>query len=301
MATRDGRTAFALTSLLNFRDVGLSINYYSKTQLLRPHLFYRSARPDEVTPSDRGRLLNDYQIKTIIDLRTPTEHIEQARNYAAATARQPAVVPAEPLAPVRIPEIRYEDVNLNGSSYANALIWQLSYHHAAKLIFYYAIGWRKDAIAILALNVMASRGLSGLAIDSLLYSRSEVRAVFSILSNAESYPLLVHCTQGKDRTGLTVLLVLMLCGVAMEAIERDYRLSESELQPERHEKLEEIRSIGLPDDFADCPAEWTGTVCAYINEELGGVETYLESCGIMMEQQERLKNLLMVRTEDVQI
>jgi hypothetical protein len=176
---------------------------------------------------------------------------------------------------------------------------QLSYHHAAKLILYYALGWRKDAIAILASNVMASRGLSGLAIDSLLYSRAEVKAIFSILCNAESYPVLVHCTQGKDRTGLTVLLVLMLCDVPIEAIEKDYRLSESELQPERQEKLEEIRSISLPDDFADCPAEWTKTGCAYINEELGGVETYLESCGVTREQQERLRKLLVVGAEGV--
>ena len=298
MATSDGRSAF--TSLLNFRDLGASINHFSGSNLIRPNLFYRSARPDSATTSDRRLLLNEYKIKTIIDLRTPTEHIEQARKHAAATTpSQPAVAPKEPLAPVRMPEIRYEDVNLNGSSYSNALIKQLSYHHAGKLIFYYAVGWRKDAIAILATNVMAARGLSGLAIDSLLYSRGEVKAIFSTLCNVDSYPLLVHCTQGKDRTGLTVLLVCMLCDVPIEAIEKDYRLSESELQPERQEKLDEIRSISLPDDFADCPAEWTRTVCTYINQELGGVEKYLESCGVAREQQERLKKLLIVRTEGV--
>ena len=293
MATPDGRSTF--TSLLNFRDVGVSTNHFSNTHLLRPALFYRSARPDSATPSDRDRLLKNYKIKTVIDLRTPTEHIEQARKRTAApTPSQPAVAPKEPLAPVRIPEIKYEDVNLNGSSYSNALIKQLSYHHAAKLIFYYAMGWRKDAIAILATNVMAARGLSGLAIDSLLYSRAEVKAIFSILCNVDAYPVLMYCTQGKDRTGLTVLLVGMLCGVPIEAIEKDYRLSESELQPEREEKLDEIRSISLPDDFADCPAEWTRTVSAYINEKLGGAEKYLESCGVTREQQERLKKLLMV-------
>jgi protein tyrosine/serine phosphatase len=96
-----------------------------------------------------------------------------------------------------------------------------------------------------------------------------------------------------------VLLVLMLCNVPIEAIEKDYRLSESELQPERQEKLEEIRSISLPDDFAECPAEWTRTVCAYINEELGGVETYLESCDVTREQQERLRRLLVVNSGGV--
>lgn len=293
MATSDGRTTF--TSLLNFRDVGASINHFSPTPILRPGLSYRSARPDSATPSDRARLLTDYKIKTIIDLRTPTEHIEQARKHAAAsTPSQPGAAPKQPLAPVRMPEIRYEDVNLNGSSYSNALMKQLSYHHAAKLICYYALGWRKDAIAILATHVMAARGLAGLAIDSLLYSKAEIRAIFTILCDVSRYPVLVHCTQGKDRTGLTVLLVCMLCRVAVEAVEKDYRLSESELMPEREEKLEEIRSIALPDSFADCPAEWTRTVWTYVNEELGGVEAYLESCGVTREQQAKLKKLLLI-------
>lgn len=297
MAQQDGRSTFE--RLLNFRDVALSINRFSGTHLLRSGLLYRSARPDEATPSDRQRLLNDFKIKTTLDLRTPTEHLEQARKRTAtSTPAAPAVAPKDPLSPVRIPEIKYADVNLNGSSYSNALIKQLSYHHAAKLILYYALGWRKAAIAILASNVMASRGLDGLAIDSLLYSKTEIKAIFDILCNAASCPILVHCTQGKDRTGLTVLLVLMLCEVPVDAIEKDYRLSESELEPEREEKLGEIRSISLPDSFADCPEDWTRVVCKYINEELGGVEKYLQSCGVTREQQQELRKSLMVKTSD---
>ena len=266
----DGRSTF--DHLLNFRDVSQSINHTLPNRLLRPGLFYRSARPDATTPSDRQRLLTSYKIKTILDLRTPTEHLEQAKKYAAATPSAPAISPKDPLAPVRIAGIKYENVNLNGSAYSNALIKQLSYYHAAKLFFLYAAGWRKEAIAVLATNVMAARGLDGLAIDSLIHSKAEIGRIFAILCDEGRYPVLVHCTQGKDRTGLVVLLVLMLCGVPLEAVEADYRLSERELAPEREEKVREVGSIGLPEVFADCPLEWTGVVWRFVEEECGGVE-----------------------------
>ena len=291
MAAQDGRTNF--TNILNFRDVAVSINHITSSTLLRPGLFYRSARPDAATPSDRHLLTNSYKIQTIIDLRTPTEHIEQSRKHGVSPA-----TPKDTPSAFRIAGIAYKDINLNGSAYSNALIKQLPYHKAAKLILYYAAGWRKDAIAILGSNVMAARGLSGLAIDSLLYSRAEVKALFDILCDPASYPVLVHCTQGKDRTGLVVLLVLMLCAAPLAAVETDYRLSERELEPERDEKVREIRSIGLPDAFADCPEEWTPVVSSYVEDELGGVEGYLVSCGVTREQQGKLKTLLVANSGD---
>ena len=290
MATSDGRVKF--DSILNFRDVGQSINHISGQQLLRPGLIFRSARPDAASTADRHRVVEDYKIKTIIDLRTPTEHIEQTRKHAPNVPSAPAVSPSDPAQPLRIPEVNYKDVNLNGSGYSNALIWQLSYHHIAKLFGLYTFGWRKEAISVLGTNVMAKRGLSGLAIDTLTHSKLEVKEAFSILCNPDAYPVVIHCTQGKDRTGLIVLLVLLLRGVPEDAIAKDYRLSERELEPEREEKVAEIRSIGLPDSFADCPAEWTGTVCKYINENFGGIENYLEDCGVTSDQQRTLKGLL---------
>jgi len=57
-------------NILNFRDIGKTINEYSGQKLVRDGLFYRSARPDEATQRDRLLLKDVYGIKTIIDLRT---------------------------------------------------------------------------------------------------------------------------------------------------------------------------------------------------------------------------------------
>ncbi|KAK5164089.1 uncharacterized protein LTR77_010180 [Saxophila tyrrhenica] len=292
---RDTSEPIRPEGILNFRDAATLPNSTSARNILKPNLLYRSARPDAATPSDHGTLTQTLSIKTILDLRTPTEHLDQARALPAPPGTTTSTS-SEP--PGRIPGIRYVDINFNGSTYTRALLSQLPYFSTARLAFWYSLGYRKYAISILAAAVMAPRGLVGLAEDSLRYCRAEVAEVFSLLASESSeggkgvYPLLIHCTQGKDRTGLIVLLILLLLGVPVSAIEADYQASGPELAKERQAKVEEVRSIGLPDAFADCEDGWAGGVCGFIEREFGGVEGYLEGCGVTGEQMERIKKTL---------
>jgi len=289
-AQQDNHASF--DRIINFRDVGSFINNATGRQIVQPGLLFRSARPDGATQHDRELLTSGYGMKTIIDLRTPTEHVDARRKYVDNVPTAPAVAPSDPKHPLRIPGINYKEINFNGSSYSKALIQKLTWRQTAKLASLYCVGYRKEAISVLGTNVMAERGLVGLAEDSLQHCTAEVKAEFDILADKQAYPLLVHCTQGKDRTGITVLLVLMLLGVPLDAVEKDYRLSESKLEPEREDKLEEIRSIGLPDSFADCPADWVTRVSGWINEKHGGVEKYLASCDIDEKQQAKVREIL---------
>ena len=50
------------------------------------------------------------------------------------------------------------------------------------------------------------------------------RAINS-LADGSRLPALIHCTAGKDRTGLVIALVLSAVGVEREEILRDYELS----------------------------------------------------------------------------
>lgn len=137
----------ALNSVLNFRDVGDSVN-----QVFSPHLspqlqkgrLYRSARLDEASAADRNVLTSEVGIKTIIDLRSKTEHINAAKKHSAlAVVAQPEAVPssnslvAEPL---KITGLRYEEINLNGKGFERALVWRLSYYNLGRLILLMALG-----------------------------------------------------------------------------------------------------------------------------------------------------------------
>jgi protein-tyrosine phosphatase len=115
---------------------------------------------------------------------------------------------------------------------------------------------------------------------------------FQELSSLDSYPFLIHCTQGKDRTGLIVALVLFLLDVPLDAIIHDYTLSESELEPERESRLAEIRAIGLSDEFAKAPVEWIPKMHAYLQDTHGGIKAYLNRINVNDQVQSRvLENL----------
>lgn len=43
--------------------------------------------------------------------------------------------------------------------------------------------------------------------------------------------MLIHCSLGKDRTGVICALILSLCGVSDEDVAKDYSFSEKELAP----------------------------------------------------------------------
>ncbi|KAI9693840.1 MAG: hypothetical protein M1822_003111 [Bathelium mastoideum] len=278
-------------AILNFRDVAQTINDHLDQTLLKTKLLYRSGRPDEATLAERQQLTDKYGVKTIIDLRTKTEHIEQARKRDARIKASAAVPQSNDAVtgPLKIPGITYRDINLNGSSYSRSLISKLSWGDCSKLVGLMAVGYRLEAISILGKNVMRERGLNGLAIDTLDACGAEFRQIFEVLVDEANLPVMIHCTQGKDRTGISIMLVLLLLGVPEDAIEHDYLLSEPELLPERESRLQEIHSMGLPDSFAGCPPDFVATVSGHITEKYGSVERYLLSIGVGERMQDQIK------------
>ena len=65
--------------------------------------------------------------------------------------------------------------------------------------------------------------------------RANVARVIQAVVDAPEGAVLVHCAGGKDRTGLTVAILLRLSGVGLDEIAADYALSEERLRP-RHER-----------------------------------------------------------------
>jgi len=54
-----------------------------------------------------------------------------------------------------------------------------------------------------------------------------------LFADAANFPVLVHCVIGKDRTGLVMMLLLLLCGVAEADVINDYVASEALLHAAR--------------------------------------------------------------------
>ncbi|KAF3770704.1 hypothetical protein M406DRAFT_247366 [Cryphonectria parasitica EP155] len=275
-------------TILNFRDVGATINAHLNKKLLKEGLLFRSARPDEATLADRDRLRTHYGIRTVMDLRSKTEHSQAAEKRAALTRSPEVVAKNKALAePARIPGIEYRDVKITGPGFEKHMLGQMSWGGFFKLISLYTIGQRMPAIATLGREVMTPRGLLGLANDTLDASGSDIATGLRTLLPSSSpssqqqqpLPVLVHCTQGKDRTGLMICLLLLICSVPLEAIEYDYELTDEKLVEERGERLQEIRAMGLSDEFGRTVKGFVQGVTAHLDDKYGGLDRYLDGIG----------------------
>jgi protein-tyrosine phosphatase len=106
-------------------------------------------------------------------------------------------------------------------------------------------------------------------------------------------PMLVHCTQGKDRTGLVVLLVLEILGISLDAIDFDYRLTDEALSKEEGAGLKEMRFVGLPDEFRRTAPDLVHKVHQHLQDTYGGLESYLDTIGFDEMKRSHMRELLL--------
>ncbi|KAE9577382.1 hypothetical protein CGMCC3_g6495 [Colletotrichum fructicola] len=283
-----------VTSVLNFRDVGSTVNSYLGRKLIREGLVFRSARPDDASLEDRKRLRDDLGIKAVIDLRTKTEHVRQAKKRQA-DLQIPALLQSNAALaePIQISGLKYHEIRVTGGNFERFLISQVSWGGFFRLIFLFIFGYRNEGISILSREVMLPRGLVGLGLDTLDQSGPEVTKALKVFLDPAGSPTLVHCTQGKDRTGLIVTLVLLILNVPLEAIEHDYSLTQGALESERVERLIEMREIGLTDEWFDTAPDMIARIAQHLESVYGGVDNYLDKIGFDQDDRQRLRERLL--------
>ena len=206
---------------------------------------------------------------------------------------------AEVASPQSLPGMTTHVIDVQGRHFQLFLILQLSFLNVLRLLFNMLIGRRPDAIRIVGKNVMAKRGLNQLGKDTLDTSGQTIGEVMHIVTNEfkHSRPILMHCTHGKDRTGLIVLMLLLLLGGVVEEgwIQGDYMISEAELLLEREKRVEEIVDMGMPESFAYCQRDFAQEMIGHLQARYGGVEGYLTqpSVGLRKDEIETIKRTLL--------
>lgn len=118
---------------------------------------------------------------------------------------------------------------------------------------------------------------------------------------AHDTPMLVHCTAGKDRTGVVVALFLDLLAVSRPVIVEDYRKSDifgQNLRVSGHLKRDLQKTFGFvpPDDMV---AVLIGVQDDFLTRALdmvvtrwGGIEGYFEAAGVDAGRRAALRQLL---------
>jgi protein-tyrosine phosphatase len=96
----------------------------------------------------------------------------------------------------------------------------------------------------------------------------------------EHHPVVIHCTAGKDRTGLGAALLLGAVGVAEDVIIEDYALTDQYRSVHRLAEIAprlEAQGLNLDDlrVLFTAPAETMTITLGHVTERWGGIEGYL--------------------------
>lgn len=170
-----------IPDIQNFRDLG-GYPAYKAHKTVRWGMLYRSAEIDSLGFFSRRKLKN-LGIKTIIDLRSPSE-----------TAQKPPLQKAFKVVHIPIATGGMEDL---------------------------LEGIRRQRVSLDTVHRAVEQMNRRLIND---YTR-EYRDIFNILLDKANYPVVIHCSSGKGRTGIVSALVLSALGVDEDIIMDDYRLS----------------------------------------------------------------------------
>lgn len=132
----------------------------------------------------------------------------------------------------------------------------------------------------------------------ILDERQEaVKAVFDAMTATEAFPVLIHCTAGKDRTGVITALMLGLAGVHAETIAEDYALTahyaEGLFVELRAGAAAAGRDLALFERYLESKPEAMINTLAYLEEKYTSVQSYLERIGLTDAQIAQLRQQLL--------
>ncbi len=122
-------------------------------------------------------------------------------------------------------------------------------------------------------------------------------AILRLLTEPTALPALVHCTAGKDRTGLVVALALAAVGVPDETIADDYARSEEFLVGAYFDEARQrAESRGIPWEVYRanlvCPAPLMLGTLTWLRDEYGSIDDYLLHSGLSRVNMLTLRELL---------
>lgn len=128
--------------------------------------------------------------------------------------------------------------------------------------------------------------------DMLVAAAERIVAVAGMVS--EEGPTLVHCTAGKDRTGVVVAILLLLAGVERQAIVADYHRTEAEM-PAVIERLSAIGAVDLTNvspPWFTAPTSAIDAVIDAVTQHPGGPLGWFTDHGGDFEAMQRLTERL---------
>lgn len=190
------------------------------------------------------------------------------------------------------------NVDLLGREYRMKAVWgQASLKTKLIVFFYVLLFMKKTAASFVSKTLVAKKGLLGLYKDIIDFCKPQLLIIFKIILAYAHEPMLIHCSHGKDRTGITIALLLSVLGVSKEDIVADYANSAKMLLPFQNQIDLEFQAVGLNGEFATARAETMNSLLSYIEAKYGSAVEYLEEIGFDETHQNALRSKLLVKKQ----
>lgn len=127
--------------------------------------------------------------------------------------------------------------------------------------------------------------------------QEQVGEALRVLAHPDAPPAVIHCTAGKDRTGLITALLLGLAGVPEETIVEDYAQSSIYLdgsfwEDVRQRVIERGESWAAYEPLMRCLPDDMRTTLQYLADRYGGCEAYTRTIGLDADHIETLRSVV---------
>lgn len=255
-----------MESINNFRDFGGYRTQHGTR--LKKGLLYRSGDLSKATDADL-ELIHSLGIKTICDLRSEGERKHEPDRVPAARPFTFFNIPMRPM------------VDYHGRSLRRLLSLMFGSERRTDYV----------AVSYQAYRDYATRHLP------------QLKTLFQRISDPENLPILIHCSAGKDRTGVVSSLINLVLGVPFETVMDDYLKTNSNLNAYKEDvfrRLSRLGLFGIPWKELYAPlfaarADFLNAALEQVKEEFGSVDEWFRR-GLGFSEKEKL-DLMSVLSE----
>lgn len=259
----------SLKGIRNIRELSQCEVSFGK---IKKDILFRGPRLDRISDKKRNKFLVQYNIKTIIDLRTKVE-LDESKSFD-----YPDEVDF-----YHIPVLNHSFFGITHEKNMRSALYKESKNIKDDSFF-------EDYMI---------RMYKAIVFDE--YSQKQFKEFFDVILNSKPGGILFHCAGGKDRTGIAALFLLTILGASNDEILEDYSLSD--IANKRHNKtLTILMKILLPQknfkklliEMLYAKREYLEKTIKAIEDEYGSVISFLEDViEIDSSKQEKLKAMFL--------
>ena len=247
-----------MESINNFRDFG---GYRTRNATcIKEGLLYRSGDLSKATDADLEHL-SSLGIKTVCDLRSEGERRREPDRVPTARPFTFFNIPMRPI------------VEYHGRSLKRLLSLMFGSERRMDYVAESYQAYREYATSYLP----------------------QLKALFRRISNPENLPVLIHCSAGKDRTGVVASLIQLVLGVSVETAMDDYLKTNGTLSAYTEDvfrRLSKLGYFGVPwkrlyIPLFDARRDFLNAALEQVKEEFGAVDEWFRR-GLGFSEKEQL-------------